>query len=458
MCLIALLWGADALSAKEQVDTLTVYFRQGYSTFDRAYRNNGERYDAFVDRVRMLQKDTNVRIWSVTLTGSSSPEGNPKNNERLAAKRADNLANALHQYLVFADSVITVRSKPVNFDALLPKVIADPDVPCKEDAIRILQSDATSEEKTQSLMAVCGTEAWEYLLNTHFPDLRSFHIEIISSETNPFVKEPSPAPVKESLAEVEVPTDEVAQADEEPELVVAPQPQPEPEIVEPEVAEPEIIEPEPEEDPDKWSRKLTVKTNAIGWGFLMTNAAVEIDIIENLSFALPVYYSGWNYIVNTVKFRTFMIQPEIRYYIPKVDGLYVGAHFGLGYWNYALGGDWRYQDHNGKTPSIGGGLGIGYATHFKKNPRWGMEFAIGAGAYDAKYDIFYNEDNGPYHKRDQHTTFIGVDNASVSFTYEFDTDPIFDGIKKMFTKKEHKEKQPKVSKVKKGNKKKEGKR
>ena len=57
---------------------------------------------------------------------------------------------------------------------------------------------------------------------------------------------------------------------------------------------------------------------------------------------------------------------------------------------------------------------------FKKNPRWGMEFAVGGGVYKAKYDIFYNEFNGPYEDTAVEKIFYGVDNASVSFTYKFD--------------------------------------
>ena len=174
------------------------------------------------------------------------------------------------------------------------------------------------------------------------------------------------------------------------------------------------------EKSEDWTRRMTVKTNLAGWGLMISNAAVEVDIIKNLSISVPVYYSGWNYGKSTVKFRTLTIQPEVRYYIPKARGFYVGAHFGLGHWNFATGGDWRYQDHNAETPSIGGGLGLGYALHFNKNPHWGLEFSIGAGAYDARYDVLYNEMNGPYHKRDERTTYIGVDNVSISVTYEFD--------------------------------------
>jgi hypothetical protein len=49
-----------------------------------------------------------------------------------------------------------------------------------------------------------------------------------------------------------------------------------------------------------------------------------------------------------------------------------------------------------------------------------MEFAVSGGVYDTEYDIFYNENNGPYAESGVHNTFFGVDNASVAFTYKFD--------------------------------------
>lgn len=170
----------------------------------------------------------------------------------------------------------------------------------------------------------------------------------------------------------------------------------------------------------EWTRGLTLKTNIAGWALLMTNLAVEIDIIENLSFNLPVYYSGWDYGKNTLKFRTLTIQPEFRYYIPKAKGFYCGIHGGLAHFNFALDGDWRYQNHKGEKLVYGGGLGIGWAFPFGKDTGWGMEIAVGGGMYHVNYDVFYNEFNGPYYKRDLHMNFIGVDQASISIKYRFD--------------------------------------
>ena len=48
-----------------------------------------------------------------------------------------------------------------------------------------------------------------------------------------------------------------------------------------------------------------------------------------------------------------------------------------------------------------------------------MEFTLGGGVYDVWYDRFYNEKNGPK-EGSYHTTFVGIDNVSVTFSYSFD--------------------------------------
>jgi hypothetical protein len=324
------------------------------------------------------------------------------------------MTDILHEKLVFPDSLVHLNAITEDWEGLARQVKADQNVPSRKEALKIIEGKAPDRKK--QLQNLAGGSTWDYLLRTHFPDLRSFRIFIYTG-----IEEQE----LEGVVDIDLATgapDPVAPETLQKDTV---------ELMEqPQLVEEPVQQIEPQED--KWVRKLTVKTNLIGAAFLMANAAVEVDIIENLSIALPVYWSGWDYAgINNLKFRTLMIQPEVRYYIPKTNGLYVGAHFGMGYWNFALGDyagkigldhmdGWRYQDHKGESPAIGGGISVGYALQFRKNPRWGMEFAVGAGAYDAKYDVFYNEANGPYHERGARTTFIGIDNAAISFTYKFD--------------------------------------
>ncbi len=172
-----------------------------------------------------------------------------------------------------------------------------------------------------------------------------------------------------------------------------------------------------------WLTGLYVKTNALGLGLAIANAGVEVDIIPHLSFNLPLYYSAWNYFSPTVKFRTLAIQPEVRGWLKETnDGFFLGAHFGMGYYNVAVDGTYRYQDHEGTTPALGGGLSLGCKLPISRSNRWYLEFSLGAGVYTLRYDRFFNVGDvtqGPYLDTIQ-KTYWGIDGASVSFMYMFD--------------------------------------
>ena len=172
-----------------------------------------------------------------------------------------------------------------------------------------------------------------------------------------------------------------------------------------------------------WVPQIHLKTNAIGLGLLMANAAVEADLAKHWSLNLPIYYSAWNYVKSTIKFRTFSIYPEVRYWFSENnEGLFLDAHLGLAYYNYAFDGEIRYQDHLMKTPAIGGGVGLGYRLPLSQNKKWKMEFAIGAGVYPIHYDQFYNT---PITKdglliNSVKKIFLGIDQADITFSYAFD--------------------------------------
>ncbi len=174
-------------------------------------------------------------------------------------------------------------------------------------------------------------------------------------------------------------------------------------------------------DPDsQFIHKVYLKTNMPAWAMLWINAAVEFDITERVSAQLPVYYSGFNYFTRTLKFRTFALQPSLRWW-PRRDnmGFFLEGHFGLAWYDFAKDGEFRYQDHFKRRPAIGGGIGIGYRFHFNSNRRWTMEASLGAGIYHLNYDIFENHTNG-YIVGQRRRTFYGIDHAALSISYSFD--------------------------------------
>ena len=250
------------------------------------------------------------------------------------------------------------------------------------------------EDRKASLERLRDGSVWRYLNEEIFPELRAFTIIIKVGVKNPELEIP------------EIPDTEVNAYDDFTPL---------------DASAPSfgtMLMPAPAQD--DWTRKLRIKTNAVGWAMFMSNVAVEVDLTRNLSFSLPIYYSALDYFSRALKFRTFAVQPELRWWLSKPDGLYLGAHFGTAYFNYATKGDWRIQTGYGDRPLWGGGISAGYRMPLvRRNPRWEVEFTLGAGVYDVYYDRFYNEKNGPK-EGTYHTTFIGIDNAAVTFSYSFD--------------------------------------
>lgn len=166
--------------------------------------------------------------------------------------------------------------------------------------------------------------------------------------------------------------------------------------------------------------RVTVGTNALGWAMLVPNASVEYAFNERFSAALDCYYSAWNYFSHKVKFRTLSFTASGRWVFAYKNKsfFYSGVHVGVGEFNYALGGHWRYQDHNGNHPAWGGGLDIGCRRRLgsRYDSRWLLDFSLGIGAYSVNRDKFDNCHGGRLVSTSRHASF-GVDRLSVSLIY-----------------------------------------
>lgn len=168
---------------------------------------------------------------------------------------------------------------------------------------------------------------------------------------------------------------------------------------------------------EEWRRHTYLKTNLIGLGAAIANLAFEVDLGKHWSFSLPIYYSAWDYFKPTLKFRTLATQPEFRFWFSaKNDGFFVGAHYSLAYYNFAFDGKYRYQDRNGNTPVMGGGLSAGCRFPISRNKRWKMELSVGGGYYLLDYDVFHNVTNGEYSHYEKRK-YLGLDQATLSIAY-----------------------------------------
>ena len=382
--------------AQDMRDTLVFYFAKSKAVLDFDYMDNGARSKDFLDRLKGMQAAEGTILIKVEVVGTASPEGDTLFNHILSESRQKAVVRYLRKTVDVPDSVVSYSHIRADWDGLIKEVERDSNVVYKDKILEILRNGG--EDRLEKLKEVNYSRPFWYMYHNIFPRIRacrvSYIVDLSSLIDDSELYEEIP---DEPLSE---PEDPFADLSVDTSLGITIQ------------------------DPVPYGA-LAVKTNAVGWGMGLMNVAAEIDIMPHLSVSVPFYYSGgYNYFKSTIKFRGIVLQPQVRYYPwlqnGKNGGFYVDAHFGLGWYNFALNGDYRIQDHQGKTPAIGGGLGVGYMHHFKKNPRWGMEFSLGAGVYDVKYDMFYNEANGPYYEYGTHRTWIGLDNVSVGVFYKFD--------------------------------------
>lgn len=343
-------------------------------------------------------------IGSITITGYASPEGNATHNSRLALRRAEAMKGFFQSRMPLSDRLFTVSSGGEDWMLLRSLVGRDFPATISSRIGDIIDTTPDLERRESLLRAMDGGAVWSRLTAGVFPLLRraSMNVLLAGGDTIAITIDSTGAT---DIAATHAQPDTVIE-------VVIPEPRP----VEAQATD-SLVQLPTETSP---LRHWYLKTNIPAYAMLWANIQAEIDGAPHWSFMLPIYYSGWNYFTSTRKYRTFTVLPEARYWFrPDNDGFFVGVHAGFCYYNVAFGGAKRYQDHNKRTPALGGGLNAGYRMNLRSDGRWKLEFSLGAGVYSLDYDTFVNRTNGLRNGRNK-KTFVGIDNAAVSVCYTFD--------------------------------------
>ena len=402
--LILLLLSVQFVRSQKINTEICVDFRVNSAVIDSTYSANAVRMQEMVEFLHNICSDSTINIVEISFCGASSPEGSDQLNRKLAQDRLASLESFIRKEVDIPDSLITRYDSYIPWNSLKSQ-IRDSRLATKDEIIAILDEDTQLvdyaypnthiDNRIVKLKQLDNGKVWQQMNELFFDRMRNACAVVAT-----YKQEPSP----------------VHEPHVVPDTVVV---EPIAEVVPDTAAVPVSVVPKVEE----WTRQLHLKTNAIGWGMAIANVAMEIDLAKHWSFILPIYYSAWDYFTSTIKFRTLAVQPEFRYwFIPDNEGWFVGVHWGLAYYNFAFDGDYRYQDHNRETPSIGGGVSAGYRMPISKNKRWRMEFALGAGVYSRHYDKFYNTSNTKDGLLSESikNTYWGIDQAAISFSYTFD--------------------------------------
>jgi hypothetical protein len=111
------------------------------------------------------------------------------------------------------------------------------------------------------------------------------------------------------------------------------------------------------------------------------------------------------------------MKPEVRYWFGGESlrrGHFVGLHMPLAGFNLQLNDDFRYQDPNHAVWGVG--LNYGYAMLIGKRQNWSLDFTIGLGYRDVKYDIYEGVHNGKY-VRTEEKHYFGPTRIGINLAY-----------------------------------------
>ena len=368
---------------------------------DSTFVDNSQRIADLREFLAGVRQDSTLRITNVWFRGTASPDGGYEFNRWLCAQRLKTFTSLVKSYVDIPDSLVRGSEGDIPWDGFREKV-AESDLARRDDILNIIDEGQKIvpwfggrhiDARLLKLKKMEGGKVWEELKSPILRDLRYG-----DAVFEYYRIQPAGSPPRVPLASS---------------VLCA---------VKPSGADAADFVPD-----DIWTPRVHLKTNVVDLALLIANVAVEVDITRHLSFTLPIYYSAVDYFKSTIKFRNFGIQPEFRYWFRRAenDGPFIGLHSGFAYYNFAFDGQYRMQDHRGRTPAYGGGLSAGYRLPISRDNRWRVEFSLGAGVARLDYDLF---DNTP-DVRDgmlmgrKKKTYIGLDQAAVTFAYSFDLKP-----------------------------------
>lgn len=349
--------------------------------------------DSIVSLIKKVEKDERVKLAYVWVGGSASPDGPLTMNTRLADRRGKALYNYLSTHLSLSPDKIKYENLGEDWYSI-EEAIKLSTSPYKDSMLEIIKSEENLDKRELKLKRLEKGSAWQWLKKEVLPQYRNARMVIVCTAED----------IKVVKAEK-----------------IEPQPQIDtlislaPEVVElfdtiPVVDSVEIA------PKSQVSMFIAAKTNLLFLAGTVANLGVEIGFAPQWSIDLPVYYSPYN-ISSDRKLRILATQPEIRYWLSRGgEGHFFGLHGHIMGFNVAINDNGRYQDT--ERPLWGLGLGYGYALNFGKDKHWGLEFNVGIGFANYKYDKFYNLPNGQKCGEGE-DWYYGLTRAGVTLTYKW---------------------------------------
>lgn len=157
---------------RKMKDALYVHFPVGKWDLREDFRDNGATLSRIVDMMRRIKDDRTSSIVKVVIVGLASIEGSVPLNERLAARRAEELKNYLDARVDMPDSVYEVVGAGEAW-ADLRDVIVESDLNEKQELLQIIDRTPDANLREQRIRKLNGGRPYQYLKQSVFADQRN---------------------------------------------------------------------------------------------------------------------------------------------------------------------------------------------------------------------------------------------------------------------------------------------
>lgn len=381
---------------------ITIYFRFDKAVFENDYMLNKQNLlllDSIMHNRLFLEGLDSVRI-----TSYASPDGSPLYNEGLALARAANVRDFLLQnYTDMSWYPIIIEPLGENWEGLRQWITNDLYVPCKSQALHILNNTDDPLMKEQALRRLMDGEVWKYYQKHIFPYLRG-------SSCLMFYLDPMKMAAADTAGSIAppVPVTPVAEVS----FVSAPAVREVPSVS------------------SRLVRPVALKTNLLFDAATLLNVEVEVPVAPRFSIAGEWIFPWWLWENKQNCLEVLSGNLEARYWFKPnyakqdpslgrhnpLSGWFVGLYGGGGLYDL----EWKREGYQGEF-FIATGLSGGYVLPLKRN--LSMEFSLGVGVLRTKYRHYHAEFcdiHDRWHLTRQYSgqyTWIGPTRAKVSLVW-----------------------------------------
>lgn len=393
---------------RKSIDTLEVqvFFRQGYSILEPAFRNNEERLTAFVDQVRLARQDTLCRVKGFRVVGTASPEGIDRLNRRLSENRAKNIIAWFEDRVSYPGTAFEVQALGVDWAGLTELVEAS-DMPWRDEVLDILhhtpewiiRNGKVVDGRVRQLGMLRGGIPWRYMQERFFPELRSAGVRLTCEIERRDVSLPAPqtAPQAEPTPQPE----SQAGTNSHPE----PEPQP--------VAVREVVAPSSSRPGPFY---MALKTNLLYDAALVPNIGAEFYVGRGWSVGGNWMYAWWNSDRRHNYWRTYGGELDIRKYFGRralakpLTGHHLGLYGQMLTYDFETGG-------TGFLSKLSYGVGIEYGYSLPVGRRLNLDFGIGIGYLGGEYKKYDPIDGHYVWKETRQRHWFGPTKAEISLVW-----------------------------------------